>query len=50
MERLGELTEKVRSGHYDVPARDVAEAILRRITHPSHGLLDGWTELETGGI
>jgi hypothetical protein len=50
MERLGELRESVRSGHYSVPARAVAEAILRRIIHPSLGLQDGWTDLtETGG-
>ena len=50
VERLGELRESVRSGHYNVPARAVAEAILRRITRPSLGLEEGWTDLtETGG-
>ena len=51
VKRLGELRDRVRSGHYDIPARAVAEAILRRITHPSLSLQDGWMDLtDTGEV
>ena len=49
MERFNELRDRVRSGHYEVPARAVAEAILRRITMPEGMLLDGWGELPRDG-
>jgi hypothetical protein len=50
MERFTELRERVRSGLYEVPARAVAEAILRRIMAPETILLDGWGEPRTGGM
>jgi hypothetical protein len=44
MERFTELRERVRSGHYDVPARAVAEAILRHMIDPGARLARGWPD------
>jgi hypothetical protein len=50
MEHFIELRNRVRSGLYEVPARAVAEAFLRRIKQPDADLLEGWGELgQVGG-
>lgn len=49
MERFTELRERVRSGHYDVPARAVAEAILRHLAHPDVHLVRDWDIANAGG-
>jgi hypothetical protein len=49
MERFTELRDRVRSGLYEVPARAVAEAILRRIMAPDTLFVDGWSEPRAGG-
>jgi hypothetical protein len=50
MEHFIELRNRVRSGLYEVPARAVAEAFLRRIKQPDADLVEGWGELgQVGG-
>ena len=49
MARFNELRDMVRSGLYEVPARAVAEAFLKRISEPEAGWLDGWNDLDIGG-
>jgi hypothetical protein len=48
MERFSELRDRVRNGHYNVPARDVAEAILRHLANPGAHLARSWGEPSQG--
>jgi hypothetical protein len=42
MERFNDLRDRVLGGQYDVPARAVAEAILRHLRDQRASFANGW--------